>query len=114
MTPEQMREAAAMKAIEASSLYFDREYAIYCRTIAARIRAIPITPPEPTMKDRIAWTQLGVSRRDHAHSILEAMREPTEAMLAAGANTSKNAWFHSREEVRQIYRAMIDAALAEK
>lgn len=112
MTPEQMREAAATKAIEASSLYLDREYEIYCRTIAARIRAIPITPPEPTMKDRIAWVPLGSGRMDHVNKILEAMREPTEAMIDAGSTLSP--WHAPRKAVAAIYQAMIDAALAEK
>ena len=60
--------------------------------------------------------------RECALQILAAMREPTEAMIAAGRmqdilvdlGRDETTAFPSDREVVAIYQAMIDAALAEK
>ena len=46
-----------------------------------------------------------------ARACLEALREPSEAMLVAGAD--HNDWLYS-DEIKPIWQAMIDVALERK
>lgn len=50
-------------------------------------------------------------RRRLARAAIEAMREPTEAMIDAGENTGINLWIQFEAVI--AWQAMIDAALAE-
>jgi hypothetical protein len=52
--------------------------------------------------------------RDEARRAIAAMREPTEAMLAAGVSwTVRMSGDQSANVVRTVYQAMVDAALKE-
>lgn len=49
----------------------------------------------------------------HAHAAIEAMREPTQAMLALHDGMAGNelCWDANAETLSQVWQAMIDAAL---
>lgn len=49
----------------------------------------------------------------HARAAIEAMREPTDAMVDSG-HSRPNDFQHGQTTVVEIYEAMIDAVLSEK
>lgn len=65
--------------------------------------------PDPTE----CWDRLSQSSRDTytliVHAVLQALREPTKAMMDAGDEWTN----HHADCVYSIWQAMIDAALAE-
>lgn len=61
------------------------------------------------------YIDLWMDGDDIAKSVIAAMREPTEAMLAAGEKCDEGRYFtEGCAEPDKHWRAMIDAALAQK
>ena len=74
----------------------------------ARAMCLSRKPNHPSLNDDDRWWKTHGSREAYlglARAAIEAMREPTEAMLAAGRRNN-----HPRDE--ETWRTMIDAALA--
>lgn len=70
-------------------------------------------PPEPPWEDADQEVRDWIS--DHARAAIEAMREPSEAMIDSGVafalNVSLGGDYRWTDYVRDKHRAMIDAAL---
>lgn len=84
----------------------------------ARAMAAKDSGPQGSALFDIHWKEFGAGYVESARAAIEAMREPTDAFLAALASRMHDAQFSRSGEdypvARNFLRALVDAALAEK